>query len=278
LFAIPLIPFALIAFYLGGMTAGIVMVLAGSVISLSIYRMSPELLLRWYGARKFSDEDCDLIFSHLSEISGKLNVPCPVPCIFDSAAPIAFTVGNKKKYYLLISKSALDILDRDELRSILTLEIAKISQRTVAVNTIVALFAGAIASFSTVALWMAMLTGFGQENDPAPRFISFLVMGMVSLPSALLVHLFSVDSTKEADCLAAEAMEDPGILAKALGRSGTFIKLHVTGGLNPGHAHLFSVNPLKTNTLFDVYSSMFLTKPAVEQRVMYLENAKPVSQ
>jgi len=240
--------------------------------------MSPELLLRWYGARKLSGDSYDYIYSHLSELSTKLNVPCPVPCMFDSAAPITLTVGTDKKHYLLVSGSAMDMLDRDELRSLLTLEIAKISKRTVAVNTIVALFAGAIASLSTVALWIAMLTGFGQENDPSPRFISFLVMGMVSLPSALLVHLFSVDSTREADCLAAEAMEDAGILAKALERSGTFIKLHVTGGLNPGHAHLFSVNPLKTNTLFDVYSSMFLTKPAVEQRVMYLENVKPVSQ
>ncbi|TGC11554.1 M48 family metalloprotease [Methanolobus halotolerans] len=277
MFATPLIPVVLAAYYLGGPAAGALLAVVGVILGVAVYRMSPKVLLRWYGARKMSRETYTFIYPYLAKISSDLDVPMPQPYVFDSAAPITFTVGNNNRYYLLVSTASLDMLDKDELKSIITLEVTKVSKGSVGANTVVALLAGSIASLSTVALWMAMLTGFGQEDDPAPRTISFLAMGMVSLPSALLVHIFTIDSTVEADRMAAGMMAEPCLLAEALERTGTYIKLHVTGGFNPGHAHLFSVNPLKTNTIFDVYSSMFLTKPDIRQRVMYLENIKKVN-
>lgn len=278
LLGIPLVSVTFIAFYLGGPVAGVLTAVAGLIVAMSVYRMSPKILLKWYGARRVSHEKHSFVYSQLEELSSRSDVALPHPYVFDSVAPITFTVGNNKEYYLLVSTSSLDMLDEDELKSILALEVAKISKGAVALNTLVALLAGSIAAFSTVALWMAMLTGFGQEDDPAPRFISFLVMGIVALPSALLVHLFAIDSTVEADRMAAGMTAEPYLLAQALERTGTHINLYITGGFNPGHAHLFSVNPLKANTIFDVYSSMFLTKPDVDQRVMYLENIKYTGQ
>ncbi len=248
------------------------------ILSVAICRISPKILLKCYGARKLSREKFTFVYPYLAKYSSNVGVPMPQPYVFDSAAPVTFTVGSNNSYSVLISTALLDVLDGEELRSMLALEVSKISKGTVPANTVVAFLAGTVASFSTVALWMAMLTGFGQEDDPAPRFISFLAMGLVSLPSALIVHLFSIDSGLEADRTAASIVAEPDVLARALERSGTYIKLHVTGGFNPGHVHLFSVNPLKTNTIFDVYSSMFLTSPDVDQRVTYLEKTIPVCQ
>lgn len=271
-----MVPVVLAALYFGGVIAGVVSAVVGIILSVAICRMSPKILLKWYGARKMSREN--FVYPYLAEYSSNADIPMPQPYVFDSAAPVTFTVGNNNRYHVLMSTALLDVLNEDELRSMLALEVAKISKGSVPANTVVAFLAGIIASFSTVALWMAMLTGFGQEDDPAPRFISFLAMGLVSLPSALIVHLFSIDSGMEADRTAASIVAEPHVLARALERSGTYIKLHVTGGFNPGHVHLFSVNPLKTNTLFDVYSSMFLTSPDVNQRVNYLEKISPVCQ
>ncbi|WP_406657775.1 M48 family metalloprotease [Methanolobus sp. ZRKC2] len=273
-----MVPIVLVGFYLGGLIVGVLSAVISFILAWSIYRLSPIILLRWYDARSMSRETHSFVYSHLSELSSHFDVPLPQPNVFDSEAPITFIIGTNKKCYLLISTSSMDMLDEDELKSILTLEVAKISMGTVPVNTAVALFAGAIAAFSTITLWIAMFTGFGQKDDPAPRFISFLAMGVISLPCALLVHIFAVDSTMEVDRMAAGMMADTHLLSKTLNKTGTYIKLHVTDSFNPGHTHLFSMNPLKTNTIFDVYSSMFLTKPTVEQRISYFENIKDISQ
>jgi heat shock protein HtpX len=162
-------------------------------------------------------------------------------------------------------------MDEDELRSLLACEAAKISAGSVPVNTFVALVAGSIMSLSTVAMWMSMLAGFGQEKDAAPRFARFLAMGLVSLPAALVVHIFGVNSTLKADDMAATAIKDGSLLCRSLYRANNYIRLHCAEDFNPGHVNLFLINPLRVNDLFDLYSSMFLIRPDPGQRVKMIE-------
>lgn len=262
----------LIAYYVEVQAAGVILAVAFLILGLLIYRLSPEILLRWYGARAMPAEQRELVYSYLLDLSSRFDVPLPRPYVFDSYAPVTFTVGAGKKYYLLVSSSSLDMLTDYELRSLLTLELAKISEGSVSGNSIVAFLAGTVAAFSTIAMWMSMLMGFGQKEDPAPRLVFFFIMGLVSLPCAIFVNLFAVNSRMKTDRIAAGMMEEPHLLAAVLDRTGSYIQLHDTDGFNPGHAHLFSVNPLKANTVFDVYNSMFLTKPGIRQRLVYLGN------
>jgi len=207
----------------------------------------------------------------VSSLASEFSIPCPKTYLFDSPTPMVFTVGNTKRHTVIISDGALEILDEEELRAVLACEAAKISTGSVPVNTIVALIAGTIISFSNAVMWMAMLAGFGQENDVAPRLAKFLAMGLLSLPAALTLHLFSVNSTLKSDELAARVMTDSNQLVDSLHKMNNYIKLHCTEYFNPGHVNLFMLNPLQMNDLFDIYSSMFMIRPTLDERVGIIE-------
>lgn len=260
-----------VAFYLSGPLIGAAALIVMLLLSIFIFRYSPRILLRWYKCEKIPSTEHEELGPALFFLASKFSIPCPKAYTFDSSVPLIFTVGSGRNYSVVISKGALDILDEKEMKAVLTLEAAKISAGSVPLNTVVALIAGSIISLSTVAMWMSMLAGFGQEKDAAPRFARFLAMGLVSLPAALVVHIFGANITLKADRMAAEMMADPGYLTESLCRMNNYIRLHCTQEFNSGHVNLFLLNPLRVNDMFDVYSSMFLMKPGFEQRVRMIE-------
>ncbi|WP_292465026.1 M48 family metalloprotease [Methanolobus sp.] len=267
LLGIPLLAIVPVAFYFGGPYIAAASLILALLLSISVYRYSPKLLLKWYKCRKMPPARNAELNPSLTFLASEFSIPCPEAYTFASAVPIVFTVGNGRNYSVVISEGALDILDEDEMKAVLTCETAKIASGSVPLNTVVALVAGTVASLSTVAMWMSMLAGFGQEKDAAPRFARFLGMGLVSLPAALLVHLFSVNSTFRSDEMAARVMADVSYLSGSLCRMNNYIRLHCIEDFNPGHVHMFLLNPLRVNDVFDVYSSMFMIKPDFERRL-----------
>lgn len=144
---------------------------------------------------------------------------------------------------------------------------ARISEGDISCETFIAFIAGIVASFSTIAMWMSILGGFGQEEDSAPKFIRFIVMGLVMLPTSLIVYLGSVDSILYLDIMAAKILERKEYLISALNRIYNDINLNSTEYFNPGHVHLFAMNPIKVNSLYDIHLSLFEAKPDYSQRL-----------
>ncbi|MDG6244917.1 MAG: M48 family metalloprotease [Methanolobus sp.] len=260
-----------IVFYFGGAYVAVASLVVLLLLLTSLYRYSPKILLRWYRCHEAEPATQQGMHDMMASVASEFAIPCPKIYLFDASIPMLFSVGTRKAYSVVISESALNILDEDELRALLACEVAKISIGSVPVNTFVGLIAGSIMSLSTVAMWMSMLAGFGQEKDAAPRFARFLAMGLVSLPAALVVHIFGVNSTLKADDMAASAITDGSLLCRALYRANNYIRLHCTEDFNPGHVNLFLVNPLRLNDIFDLYSSMFIIKPDIGQRVSLIK-------
>lgn len=266
-FAVPSIPFVLIAGIFGGVSiAGIVMAVM-LILSFVIYKFSSKILLRWYNARKIGDFESIELNSILETLSNLVQVTEPDLCVFESQIPAMFTVGTGNKASIAVSTKALDIFDQAEIEVLLAHEIGHIKNGDVPLSTITALFAGTLASFSTAALWGSLLTGFGQEYDPAPRLIRFLAMGLVGPPAALLVHL-STSRAREyaADEVSTVLTDKPQLLVETLERIERYVQLQHLGEINPGHAHMFPVNLLKVEESYDLHLSMFDTHPDIQSR------------
>ncbi|WP_342304718.1 M48 family metalloprotease [Methanolobus sp. ZRKC5] len=247
--------------------AGLVSLLVIYVLSRQIYLSASKLIMRWYGCEYMSPTEYSDLHYILNELSEKFSIECPKSHIFDSSTPIVFTVGSKKKYDIVMSYGLLELLNNDELEAMLAREMARISEGNVSHNTFVAFVAGIIASFSTVAMWMSMLGGFGQEGDPVPKFIRFVAMGLVMLPAALIVYIGSVDSTLHSDIVAVRTLGSKQYLASALKRVYNDINLNSVEYFNPGHVHLFAMNPVKVNSLYDIHLSLFEAKLDLRQRL-----------
>ena len=266
-FVVPLIPFVLIAGIFGGVPiAGIVLAVM-LILSYATYRLSGKIILKWYRARQADASESIETLSILENLSNTAQVPKPVLYIFESQIPAMFTVGIGGDASVAVSTKALDLFDQAELEVLLAHEIGHIKNGDVPLSTVTALFAGILASFSTAALWGSLLTGFGQEYDPAPRLIRFLAMGLVAPPAALLVHLSTSRSrVYAADEVSMVLTDKPHLLVETLERIERYIQLQNIGVINPGHAHMFPVNLLKVEESYDLHLSMFDTHPDIKSR------------
>ncbi|HJH30454.1 MAG TPA: protease HTPX-like protein [Methanosarcinaceae archaeon] len=266
-FVVPSIPFVLIAGIFGGIPiAGIVLVVM-LILSYFINRFSGKILLRWYGARKVDTSESFELNSILGTLSNLAQVTEPNLYVFESQIPAMFTVGTGSRASVAVSTKAMDFFDSDELEVLFAHEIGHIKNGDVPLSTVTALFAGTLASFSTAALWGSLLTGFGQEYDPAPRLIRFLAMGLVGPPAALLVQ-FSTSRAREyaADEVSTILTDNSQLLVETLERIERYVQLQHLGEINPGHAHMFPVNLLKVEESYDLHLSMFDTHPDIQSR------------
>ena len=101
---------------------------------------------------------------------------------FESRIPSIFTVGDGGNYSIAISTSMLEMFDELELEVLLAHEIGHIKNKDVVLNTVTAFLAGTIMSFPNFAMWCSILSGFGQPDDPAPRFFRFIATGHCCTP------------------------------------------------------------------------------------------------
>ncbi len=262
-----------LAFYFGGAVAGSVGLLVMYLLCRQIYLSAHRIMIRWYGCEDMHTGEFGSVHRTLQGLAGAFSVQQPRPHVFDSSVPVVFTVGSKKRNDIVMSRGLLELLDDRELEAVLAREMARISEGHVAQNTFVALVGGVVASFATVTLWISMLGGFGQEYDPAPKFIRFVAMGVVMLPAALIVYLGSTDSTLSSDLMAARKLGNRENLISALKRVHTDILLHAVEYFNPAHVNLFVMNPVKVNSLYDVHMSLFHMRPDLSQRIKALEGA-----
>ncbi|WP_406661212.1 M48 family metalloprotease [Methanolobus sp. ZRKC3] len=268
---------ALPVFYFAGLAAGLLVLVLLAFIDWKIYHLSDRILLKWYHCEAMPLAEYANVHSMLYTFSDKVSIRLPKPFIFESMVPVIFSVGSDDASKIVMSRGLLELLNKRELEAIIAREIARISEGDVAQNTFISMMAGIIASLSTAALWMSMLGGFGQEGDPAPRFIRFVAMGLVMLPAALLVYLGVSDQVLSSDAKATSILGQKDNLASALKRIDTEIRLHSVEYFNPGHAQLFVVNPVKVNSLYDIHLSLFVAKPDMTQRLMALSSSGNVN-
>ncbi len=168
------------------------------ILYIYIFFRGSRWILKWYGAQKIERNERSLLYSILEDLSKKAGVPTPEILSFESEIPEMFTVGSGSKSFIAISTSMLEIFDELELEALLAHEIGHIKNKDVGLNTVTAFLAGLIMSFPDFVMWGSLLTGFGQPEDPAPRFFKFMATALAAPPAAILIHL--TNPVKERIC------------------------------------------------------------------------------
>lgn len=227
-------------------------------LSYGLYRLSGRILLKWYNASKVGS---------LKNIYKKAGISQPHIYTFNSATPVSFTVGTSGEYNILVSTGAMKMFNVPELELLLAREVGHIKNGDVYLNTTVALVAGTLVGLANTAFWISLMLGFGRENDPVPRLIRLIVMGIVAPPAALLVKLL-IPASREyaADSIVEELTGRSRMLPELLGGIENYINLHPRQ-VNPGHVHMFPVNALRVRDLYDVHISLFNTHPNLKSRI-----------
>lgn len=238
------------------------------ILYIYIFFKSSKWILKGYGAQKIQRSERSLLYSILEELSRKAEVQTPELFSFKSEIPAMFTVGSGSKFFITISTSMLEMFDEIELEGLLAHEIGHIKNKDVGLNTVTAYLAGLIMSFPNFIMWCSILSGFGQPEDPAPRFFKFMATALAAPPAATLIHLTNPAKKEfKADEAGVKLTGNPQILAKTLEYLENYIPLQpVTSKFNPGHFHLFSTHTQQIRGYLSVFVSLFDTHSGIEKR------------
>jgi Zn-dependent protease with chaperone function len=237
-----------------------------------IYFKGGQWILKWYGAQKIQQSEKAFLYTIVEELSEKVGVSVPEIFIFESEIPEMFTVGSGGKSFVAVSTSMLEMFNELELKALFAHEIGHIKNNDVGLNTASAFLAGLIMSFPNLAMWCSLLVGFGQPDDPAPKFFKFMATALAAPPAALHVHLTNPAKREfAADKTSIKLTGNPQILAKILENLENYIPLQpVTSKLNPGHFHLFSTHTQQIRGYLSIFISLFDTHPEIEERVVHI--------
>jgi heat shock protein HtpX len=247
---------------IGGRQGAVVAFLVAAAMNFYSYWFSDKLVLRHYRAQEVGPNDGGRLVDTVSQLSQRAGLPMPKVYLIPQKAPNAFATGRNPQHAAVAATAGiLEILDDDELAGVMAHELAHVKNRDILTGTIAATFAGAIAMLGQFARFGA--AGSRQRSNPLA-----LLLIIIGAPLAAMAIRMAISRTREyaADEGGAEISGKPLGLASALAklqRSAT--RVPMTHG-NPGHAHMFIVNPFLGGL-----QKLLSTHPPAEERIRRLE-------
>lgn len=254
---------------LGG-TAGVVMAfMLALVMNFIAYWFSDKIALAMAGAKPVTEEEAPDLHQIVEEVALLARVPKPKVYQIDNESPNAFATGRDPEHAAIaVTTGIMRLLNKDELRGVLSHELSHVRNRDTLVMTIVATVAGAITMLAQMAQWAMIFGGSGgrdRDNNSGGGLglVAGLLMIILAPIAAMLIQL-AISRAREygADETGARIIHDPLPLASALEKMEAGVQRKPLD-VNPAASHLFIVNPLRG----DFVGSLFSTHPPIKDRV-----------
>ena len=253
---------------LGGQNGMTFALLFAGVMNFVSYWWSDKIVLRMYGAKELTESDAPVLFGITKELTQRGNLPMPKLYMISGEQPNAFATGRDPQHSAVaVTEGITRLLSRDELRGVISHELAHIKNRDILIGTIAATFAGAISYLANMAQWAMIFGGRSSDDEEGSNPIAGIVMMIVAPIAAMLVQM-AISRSREflADETGAQMSGNPLSLANALR------KLHsaseqIPMNATPATAHMFIVNPLSGGAMMRLFS----THPPMEERIARLE-------
>lgn len=253
---------------LGGQSGMTLALIVAGVMNFVSYWWSDKIVLKMYGARELSRSDSPELYSMTEELTLRANLPMPKLYMIEGDQPNAFATGRDPQHAAVaVTQGITKLLSRDELRGVISHELAHVKNRDILIGTIAATFAGAISYLANMAQWAMIFGGRSSDDEEGGNPLSSILMMILAPIAAMLVQM-AVSRSREflADETGAQMSGNPLSLANALRKlhaGAERIPMHAT----PATAHMFIVNPLIGGSFMNLFS----THPPMEERIARLE-------
>jgi heat shock protein HtpX len=254
---------------IGGQGGMMIAFLFAIVMNFGSYWFSDKIVLRMYRGRELAQGDNPSLFQMVQELAGRAGLPMPRLYLIEGDQPNAFATGrNPEHAALAVTEGILKTLPPDQLRGVLSHELAHVKHRDILIGTVAATMAGAISMIAHMAQWALIFGGGRSSNDrEGGSPLGGLAMLIVAPIAALLVQMaISRSREYEADAGGAQISGNPVSLANAL-RTLDRTAGEIPMDASPATAHMFIVNPLSRGGL----ANLFSTHPPIEERIARLE-------
>ena len=260
-----------VGYMIGGRTGAIIALILATAMNFGMFWFSGSIVLKMQRAVPLDIQKYGYIESMVRELAQADELPMPKLYFVDTLIPNAFATGRShKKAVVAVTKGITEILNENELRSVLAHELGHVKNRDMLVSTIAATFGGAIVILAEMAFWGGALFGGGNE-DEGNNIIGSLAM-MILAPLAAMLIQMAVSRNREylADQHGKSLIGHGNDLASALQKLENFkpkvSKLKPTARQDAS-AHLMFINMFSARGL----AGLFATHPSTSDRIKRLE-------
>jgi heat shock protein HtpX len=255
-----------IGFAIGGPSTALVFLVIGALINLGSYWFSDRIALKMAGAQPVAENDAPGLYRIVRELTTRADLPMPSIYVIPQDQPNAFATGRSpNRSAVAVTSGIMKLLSEDELRGVVSHELAHIRHRDILVQSVAATIGGAITWIAYMLLW------FGGDDESPLSLVASLAMVLLAPIAASLIQLgISRQREYAADATGAEICGNPESLASALLRleeGAKAIPMQVNQAAEP----LYIVKPFSGGGI----ASLFSTHPPIEERVRRLRQMRP---
>jgi heat shock protein HtpX len=255
----------LIGQYFGGQNGMVLALVLAGVMNFVSYFFSDKIALAMYRAQPVTREELPRAYSVVERMTQRIGLPMPKMYVIPSDSPNAFATGrNPKHASVAVTQGILDLLNDEELESVLAHELGHVRNRDILISSIAATLAGAITMLARMGYWASLFGGMGgRDDDRRGGALGGLLMILLAPVAAMLIQL-AVSRSREyqADATGAQFTGNPYALASALRKLDETSRRRPLVA-TPSTAHLFIVQPL----LGMDFASLFSTHPPIAKRI-----------
>jgi heat shock protein HtpX len=237
------------------------------LINLGSYFFSDKMALAMSRAKPVSEEEAPQLYETVRELTTRADLPMPRLYVIPQDQPNAFATGrNPQHAAVAVTRGILSLLSPEELRGVLSHELAHVKHRDILIQSVASAIGAAITYLAYMLLW------FGGEDNNSPIGLAASFALVLLAPLAATIIQLSISRQREyaADASGAEICGNPESLASALLRleqGATQMPMQVNQAAEP----LYIVKPFSSKGV----AGLFSTHPPIEERVKRLRQMRP---
>jgi heat shock protein HtpX len=255
-----------IGYAIGGISIASVFLVIALVMNFVAYFFSDKIALKASGAKPLTEEEAPGIYQMVRELTTRAGLPMPSLHMIPSEQPNAFATGrNPKHSAVAVTSGITKLLSEDELRGVISHELAHISNRDILTQSVASAIGAMITYLAYFFMW------FGGDDDSPLGLIGSLALVLLAPLAASLIQL-AVSRQREyaADATGAAFCGNPESLASALLRLEEGAKA-MPMQVNQATEPLYIVKPFSGGGI----AGLFSTHPPIEERVRRLRQMRP---
>lgn len=249
----------------GAQTAGLFLLIALAINFFS-YFFSDKMALAMSRAKPIDESEAPRLYQIVRELTTRADLPMPRLYLIPQQQPNAFATGrNPKHAAVAVTEGIMKLLSEDELRGVLSHELAHIQHRDILIQSVASAIGAAITYLAYMLMW------FGNDDNSPLSLVSSLALVILAPIAASIIQL-SISRQREyaADAGGAQICGNPESLASALLRleqGAEAMPMQVNQAAEP----LYIVRPFKGKGI----AGLFSTHPPIEERVRRLRQMRP---
>ena len=255
-----------IGYAIGGIQIAGVFLAIALLMNLVAFWFSDKIALASAGAKPIEESQAPGLYQMVRELTTRADLPMPRLYMIPSDQPNAFATGRSPKHSAVaVTQGITKLLSEDELRGVISHELAHISNRDILTQSVASAIGAMITYLAYFFLW------FGGDDESPLSLVASLAMVLLAPIAATLIQL-AISRQREfsADATGAQFCGNPESLASALLRLEEGAKA-MPMQVNQATEPLYIVKPFAGGGI----AGLFSTHPPIEERVRRLRQMRP---